>query len=245
MMKRFLPILACLALSLSLHASTIITGSLTLTNSANITGTNALETITVNADVRTWTNSVHTAATQILASTNSSTAFARLVTHFAAYPVTGLQFFSDGISKVSWRAAADTALTITLGTNNWGSVSYTTNTVYAGTPIKLLYTTSALSASSSTNYIPSFEGTDIQTITASGAVNLLQTTNRPSLGARTIIVKINPNGSTRALSFGPTWWWLTDKPTGATNGSIVFVSLFSDSTVETNVIATATYAVPQ
>jgi hypothetical protein len=140
-MIRFLLTLCTLAaLASSVVASTVITGTLTITNAANINSTNAY-TIDVNGDVRTWTNGVVTPSTDILASTNTATAALRALVHFATYPVSSLVLSGDGTSYLSWRAATDTALAITLNTNTWGVVTYATNTVgVTATTVAVPYT---------------------------------------------------------------------------------------------------------
>jgi hypothetical protein len=127
-MKRILPILlALLAACPALHASTQITGTLTVTNAANINATNGY-TVTVEGDARTLTNAVVDVTTQVLVSTNNATMVQRLLAHFAKYPVTGLSLTSDGSTYLAWKQAVDTALSITLNTNTWAAVSYVTNT---------------------------------------------------------------------------------------------------------------------
>lgn len=127
-MTRFLTtLLAVVSLAWAGHASSQITGTLSVTNAANIVATNGY-TITVEGDTRTLTNSVVDVETQILVSTNNATMVQRILAQFAAYPVSGLALLSDGSTYVSWRQAVDTALAITLNTNTWGRVSYLTNT---------------------------------------------------------------------------------------------------------------------
>src|SRR5512146_3063165 len=140
-MKRTLLVLfVWAALLVPVKASTVITAQLTLTNAANLTGTSEFETITITngaaSTVRTWTNSLVTPASQILVSTNNSTALARMALHFAAYPLTNTQFWVSG-TNVYWRAPANTVLSVTLGTNNWGAVSYVTNTTTGATVVRV------------------------------------------------------------------------------------------------------------
>jgi hypothetical protein len=140
MIRFLLTLFALAALVPSVVASTVITGTLTITNAANINSTNAY-TIDVNGDVRTWTNGVVTPSTDILASTNTATAALRALVHFATYPVSSLVLSGDGTSYLSWRAETDAALAITLNTNTWGVVTYATNTVgVTATTVAVPYT---------------------------------------------------------------------------------------------------------
>jgi hypothetical protein len=138
-MRHLLSILTLLASVSSAFAGDIIKATLTVTNAANINATNAY-TITVNADVRTWTNTVVNAATEIQASTNNATAAQRLLIHFATYQVTGLTPSQPSSTSIAWTGAEGAALTVTLSTNTWGSVSYTTNTVGAAVAVRVPYT---------------------------------------------------------------------------------------------------------
>jgi hypothetical protein len=138
-MRHLLSLWILLAAVSSTFAGDIITGTLTVTNAANINSTNAY-TIDVNSDTRTWTNSVVDATDEILASTNNTTAVQRLLIHFATYPVSSLTLLSDGSTYVAWRTAESGALTITLNTNTWASVSYATNTVGSAVAVRVPYT---------------------------------------------------------------------------------------------------------
>jgi hypothetical protein len=233
-----------LATAANSHASTVITGTLTVTNASNINATNAY-TITVNADARTWTNSVVTPATQILADTDNADAINNLIAHYALYPVTGLQFFPSGTTGVSWRAAADAALTITLSTNTWGAVTYSTNTISVPATVVRDYTHSALTAHSAvTNFVATFvERTSpdpvYRTITAVADVFFLQSTNRPSDATtiRQVVIRIDPNGTNRNLGFNSSWNFVGVKPTSLVSTNVGILSLIAFGSAETDVWA--------
>ena len=139
-MTRLLLILALLiGAAQSALAGYVIRGTLTVTNAANIVSTNGY-TIEVEGDTRTLTNSVIDPATQVLTATNNATMVQRLVSHFAIYPVTGLELTSDLTTYLTWRQVNDAPLAITLNTNTWGKVTYLTNTTASGIGVRVPYT---------------------------------------------------------------------------------------------------------
>jgi hypothetical protein len=138
-MRYLFSILILLASVPSAFAGDIIKATLTVTNASNINSTNAY-TITVNADVRTWTNTVVNAATEIQASTNNATAAQRLLIHYASYPVTGLTLSRPSSTSIAWTGEESAAVVATLSTNTWGKVEYTTNTVGAAVAVRVPYT---------------------------------------------------------------------------------------------------------
>jgi hypothetical protein len=169
-MKRFFSIAVLLIAATPAFAGDIVTAYLYPTNAANINATNAY-TITVNSDTRTWTNAVVDASDEILATTNTTTALIRLITHFASYPVADLTMLSDGSTYVAWRAAEGAALTATLNTNTWGYVSYTTNSVGATvTTVVIPYTFySAVQQTNVANGLSAFLNLDANTTGISAA----------------------------------------------------------------------------
>jgi len=123
-------------------AATVVTATITFTNAANLVtaaGTNA--TITVNSDVRTWTNTITSAATQIPLTTISGTNIAQQVqnflVHVASYPLTSITPTSDGATYVSLRGASDVAMDVSLSQTNWGVVTYVTNTIGTAYTLRL------------------------------------------------------------------------------------------------------------
>jgi len=123
-------------------AATVVTATITFTNAANLVtaaGTNA--TITVNSDVRTWTNTITSVATQIPLTTISGTNIAQQVqnflVHIASYPLTSITPTSDGATYVSLRGANDLAMDVSLSQTNWGAVTYVTNTIGTAYTLRL------------------------------------------------------------------------------------------------------------
>jgi hypothetical protein len=226
-------------------AGSVIKGTLTITNAANINATNAY-TITVNADVRTWTNSVANPATQILADTDDATARGNLVTSYSGTGITGLQFTSSSSANaVSWTTAEGGALTITLSTNTWGVVTYTTNSIGVDQTTVRDIGHSALTAFSTvTNFVATFvPQTSIspvfRTITAVSDINFLHSTNRPSdaTTVRQVVVRIDPNGTNRTLTFNSSWNFIGTKPTNLVSTNVGILSLTAFGTAETDVWA--------
>jgi hypothetical protein len=245
-MKRLLSILCLTGLAAgNALAGDVIRGTLTITNAANINATNAY-TVTVNANVRTWTNSVVNAATQILADTDDATALANLVSAYEGTPVSSLQFsVVPGQNAVRWTTAEGGSLTITLSTNTWGSVTYATNTIGAAQSTVRDLAHSALTAHSAvTNFVATFvQQTSIdpvfRTITAVSDVNFIHSTNRPSSSAtiRQVVIRIDPNGTNRNLTFNSNWNFLGTKPTSLVSTNVGILSLTTFGSAETDVWA--------
>lgn len=148
-MRKLLPLLLVMAAAaFPARGSTVITATVTVTNYANITGTNA-ETITINGDVRTWTNLVATPASQIIIGTNIATTAQNLLTQLATYPATGLFLTGNGSSTVTMRAAADAPLVVAFSPTTYAYVSYVTNTITPASVVRIPYTVE--SAATQTN----------------------------------------------------------------------------------------------
>lgn len=132
-MNRLLLTIFAVALScLGLRASTVISGTLSITNYAALTNATSGQSYTLNSDTRTFTNSVASAATQIRVLTNHSAAtiLLSLAAQAGSYPFANvLSMTTSGGTNITFRATNDTALTITLNPTNWGVVTYSTQTV--------------------------------------------------------------------------------------------------------------------
>jgi hypothetical protein len=136
-MKRFLLFLMlCGTLR---GADFVITATVTITNASNITGTNA-ESITVNSDTRTWTNSLHSPATQILKGTNIAQDAQALLIQTANYPFANVRATGDAISVVTFRGSNNVTMAVTLSPTNWGYSILTTQTVGSATVVRVPYT---------------------------------------------------------------------------------------------------------
>ncbi len=113
-------------------ASTIVSGTLSITNYAALTNAISGQSYTLNSDTRTFTNSVANAATQIRVRTNDSAAtiLLSIAAQASQYPFTPiLSMTTSAGTNITFRATSDTALTITISPTNWGKVTYSTQTV--------------------------------------------------------------------------------------------------------------------
>jgi len=128
-------VLLCVA-SPQTRAASVITGTITFTNAANLTNavgiSNAL--VIANSDTRTFTNSIYSPSTQIrIASTigtNTVQQMQQLLIHVSTHPFAGLTPIAGvGFTNLHLRGTNDQALTITLHPDNWGSVTYATQSV--------------------------------------------------------------------------------------------------------------------
>ena len=156
-MRHFLRIIFALMLSIWIvvpaQGSTVISATLTITNSVALTNATSGQKYTLNGDARTFTNSVASASTQVRVLTNYTAAqiLLSLVGQAGAYPFTDVPSITTSLgTNVTFRATNDTALTITLSPTNWGKVTYSTQTVgTVQTIVRVPY--SAESATAQTN----------------------------------------------------------------------------------------------
>jgi hypothetical protein len=132
-------ILLLLCCCSALAADFVITATVTITNASNITGTNA-ESITVNTDTRTWTNSLHNPATQILKGTNIAQDAQALLIQTANYPFANVRAGGDAISVVTFRGSNNVTMTVTISPTNWGYSILTTQTLGSATVVRVPYT---------------------------------------------------------------------------------------------------------
>ncbi|PYJ09815.1 MAG: hypothetical protein DMF06_08725 [Verrucomicrobia bacterium] len=135
-MRNFLSALLCAlcvsAFCFQAEASTVVSATITITNSAALTNATSGQKYTLNGDARTFTNSVASASTQVRVLTNytASQILLSLVVQAGSYPFTGIQSMTASAgTNVTFRATNDTALTITLSPTNYGKVTYSTQTV--------------------------------------------------------------------------------------------------------------------
>jgi len=112
-------------------AAQVITATITITNATPLNGTNGA-TITVNSNVRTWTNSVFSPGTQIHVSTNIAADVQAFLTAAETYPFAGpLTPGGDLQTYVTLRGTNDQTLTVSFSPTNWAKVIYSTQTVGA------------------------------------------------------------------------------------------------------------------
>ncbi len=135
----FSAIFAFFAVNSPAPAATVITGTITITNAANINYLTA-GSVTFNtgaADTRTWTNTVTSAATQILWTNSLPDDARRLLIHLATYPVANTYLSSLRVTNIILRAYNDFPLTITLSNLTWGYVTMSTGTIAAATVVRV------------------------------------------------------------------------------------------------------------
>jgi hypothetical protein len=100
-----------------------ITATITVTNAA---GTVNGQTLTVNSDTRTWTNSVAVPGTQILTNNTAAGATTNMFNQFATYPFTGLDLNWASSTNITLKTAPGGALSVSLS-SGWGTVVLSTN----------------------------------------------------------------------------------------------------------------------
>lgn len=122
-MKLIKALFATLLTAYACFGADQITATITFTN----TPADA-DTITVNASVRTWKDTVVTPATQVATSTNANIAGSNLFTHVASYPFTTLALQRSSTNGIKLTGLPGQALAVTLSTA-YAEVSYSTSTV--------------------------------------------------------------------------------------------------------------------
>lgn len=155
----------------------IVTATIAVTNAA---GTTNGQTITVNANVRTWTNSVVVPASQILTNATAGGSASNLFNQISGNPYSGLSLARSGTNGITLQTVPGGALSVTLSAN-WGTVTLSTNTLTAATVVRVPVTVEAAAA---------------QTNVASGlvaALNLTAATN-----------SLNPAAPAMAMLLGTT-----------------------------------------
>lgn len=113
--------------------STIITATVTVTNTA---GTTNGQTITVNADTRTWTNSVSIPSTQILTNNSIGGCATNLFNAVSLAPFANLSLALSGTNGITLQTVPNGAVSVSLSAG-WGTVSYTTNTLTSAIVLRL------------------------------------------------------------------------------------------------------------
>ena len=119
--------MAVLLAAFQVKAVDRITALVAVTNAA---GTTNGQTITVNSSVRTWTNNVIVAASQILTNYAAATAKTNLYNQIALNPFASVSLVNVQSTNFNLVATAGAALTVTLSAG-WGTVTYSTQVVTA------------------------------------------------------------------------------------------------------------------
>jgi hypothetical protein len=110
-----------------------ITASLSFTNSA---GTTNGQTITVNGNTRTWTNSVFLASSQVLTNSTASGAKTNLYNAVGLAPFSQVTLINQGSTNFDLVANSGVALTVTLSAG-YASVTYSTQSVTTMTGVRV------------------------------------------------------------------------------------------------------------
>ena len=132
-MKRYLIPLLLLLLTSTAFAVDFVTATISVTNT---TGTTNGQTITVNGNTRTWTNSVSVPTTQILTNNTSTGAATNLYLHVANTPFTSLALGRTTSTNITLATQPGGTITVTLS-DGWGSVSYSTNTLTSARAVRV------------------------------------------------------------------------------------------------------------
>jgi hypothetical protein len=110
-----------------------ITASLSFTNAA---GTTNGQTITVNGNTRTWTNSVFLASSQVLTNSTASGAKTNLYNAAGLAPFSQVSLINQGSTNFDLVGNSGAALTVTLSAG-YASVTYSTQTVTTMTGVRV------------------------------------------------------------------------------------------------------------
>lgn len=124
--KSSLPILIAMILGTGAAAAVDkVTATVAITNAA---GTTNGQTITVNGDVRTWTNNVVVSSVQIATNATPTGAKTNMYAQFGLNPFSQVVELDAGSTNIQLVGNAGVTLTVTLSAG-WGSVSYSTQSV--------------------------------------------------------------------------------------------------------------------
>lgn len=124
-MKRILLFFCLLLFAFSGKALDIITATIAVTNTA---GTTNGQTLTVNSDMRTWTNSVQVPGSQILTNNTIGGAATNMFNEIAVYPFSVPELAHSGTNGIILRSRPGGPLSASLSAG-WGTVVLTTNSL--------------------------------------------------------------------------------------------------------------------
>lgn len=131
---------ACLGLAQAASPTAYITATISITNAA---GTATNETLTVNGDVRTWTNTVVVAASQILTNGTPSSATVNLLNQVALFPFSHLSLMQTAPTNIFLQSQTNMDLIVTLSPG-WGRVTLATNNLSPAVTVRIPYTVESL-----------------------------------------------------------------------------------------------------
>lgn len=135
-MKKLLSIVCLAGLCLAARGADIITATVTVTN---VAGTTNGQTITVNSNVRTWTNNVVVPGSQILTNAAIGGAATNLFNQISGTPFTGLSLQHSGTNGILLQTAPGGALSVSLSVG-WGTVVLSTNSTATTVGVRVPYT---------------------------------------------------------------------------------------------------------
>lgn len=195
-MKRFLPFLLMLLWALGARAAspTIITATITVTNTA---GTTNGQTLTVNGNTRTWTNSVVVPTSQILTNNNIGGCATNMFAAIADAPFAGLSLaqLTNGMTLQTIMPNGALSASVSAG---WAAVVLTTNTLTSAqvvrVPLTVEYSTNQTNIAT---YLAQGLESSTYGISATAPVvsNLVNLTQAQTVtGQKTFISPIGTNG---------------------------------------------------
>src|SRR6185369_2297857 len=164
-MNRIL-IFLLLFVALGVQAATLnkITATVTVTAAPTLNG----YTLTVNGNVRTWTNNVVVSQSQILTNLTAAGSKTNMLAQIGLNAYPNVAAVDNGATSIKLVGNSGTAMTVTIG-GGWGTVVYTTNVVSPMTAVRVPWdgepsaaqqtnitsgVAAMLSASPNTNIVP-------------------------------------------------------------------------------------------
>ncbi|HEV2350841.1 MAG TPA: hypothetical protein VG028_13450 [Terriglobia bacterium] len=114
-------------------AGSLVTATVTITNTA---GTTNGQTITVNGDVRTWTNNVVLPSIQVLTNANSNGAATNLFLQIANNPFSSINLTMTATNAIALRGFPNQTITVSLSAG-WATVTYLTNSLIASMIVRV------------------------------------------------------------------------------------------------------------
>ncbi len=258
-MRILLSLLLALA-AMPCYAVDKIIATLSVTNFPTTNG----QTITVNGNVRTFTNNVVLTSVQVGTNATAAGSKTNLYNQIALFPFTQIVLVDKGSTNFDIAASSGVALTVTLSAG-WGTVSYATQTVATSVAVRVPYGIEAgaqqtnitsgivamVGASANTNSIPASAlsmanfGTLATAQTVSGAKNFTSTTSE-YYGYVSNATKISGNVDTLTNGTWRTGILISPTLTNGVNYGNAFRSPGSGTTSEqfgSGAIATGDYSV--
>jgi hypothetical protein len=198
-MKNLLLILALFSFLPSVRAESVITATVTVTNTAGVSNG---KTISVNGVLRTWTNLVTAANNQITTTNSIGAAATNMFLAFASYPPPNMTVSRSGTNAILLQSYAGNPNVVTLSAG-WGTVSFATNPITSQTPFRGFATTvGAYEKTNVANGIVSFLSSDAATnqVPISAPAMALFLPASSLVGLTNYILLISTNGTNFTLA---------------------------------------------